>query len=156
VLARDPDGRSSDAADSCPDERFGPAEILKYVVQGWSLEVTVAEARAPPGLETPRPGSDLAMARATPALLGLFSVVTLLAVQWHRAGLLVAEPTAWYEKECPTSSACIRLVRQQIWRGRIRGPSSEVADVIISRARVFCSEFMRGTAIVNNINNLIT
>jgi DDE superfamily endonuclease len=130
VLARDPDGRLSDAAYFCTDERFGPEEILKYVVQRWSMEVTFEEARAHLGLETQRQWSDLAIARTTPVLLGLFSVVTLLAVQWHRAGLLVAEQTAWYEKECPTFSDCIRLVRQQIWRSRIMGPSSEVADVI--------------------------
>jgi hypothetical protein len=47
-------------------------------------------------------------------LLGLFSIVTLLAVQWHRSGLLVAERTAWYEKDSPAFSDCMRLVRQQI------------------------------------------
>ena len=130
VLARDPDGKLSDAAYFCTDERFGPEEILTYVVQRWSLEVTFEEARAHLGLETQRQWSDLAIARTTPVLLGLFSVVTLLAVQWHRAGLLVPEQTAWYEKECPTFSDCIRLVRQQIWRSRIMGRSSEVADVI--------------------------
>jgi hypothetical protein len=130
VLARDPDGGLSDAAYFCTDERFGPEAILKYVVQRWSMEVTFEEARAHLGLETQRQWSDLAIARTTPVLLGLFSVVTLLAVQWHRAGLLVAERTAWYEKECPTFSDCIRLVRQQIWQSRIMGPSSKVAEVL--------------------------
>jgi hypothetical protein len=130
VLARDLEGRLSDAAYFCTDERFVPEEILKHVVQRWSMEVTFEEARAHLGLETQRQWSDLAIARTTPVLLGLFSVVTLLAVQWHRSGLLVAEPTAWYEKECPTFSDCMRLARQQIWRSRILGPSSEAADVI--------------------------
>jgi DDE superfamily endonuclease len=130
MLARDLEGRLSDAAYFCTDERFVPEEILKYVVQRWSMEVTFEEARAHLGLETQRQWSDLAIARTTPVLLGLFSVVTLLAVQWHRSGLLVAEQTAWYEKECPTFSDCMRLARQQIWRSRIMGPSSEAADVI--------------------------
>jgi hypothetical protein len=130
VLARDLEGRLSDAAYFCTDERFGPEEILKYVVQRWSMEVTFEEARAHLGLETQRQWSDLAIARTTPVLLGLFSVVTLLAVQWHRSGLLVTEQTAWYEKGCPTFSDCMRLARQQIWRSRIMGPSSEAADVI--------------------------
>jgi hypothetical protein len=82
------------------------------------------------GLETQRQWSDLAIARTTPVLLGLFSVVTLLAVQWHQAGLLVAEQTAWYEKESPTFSDCIRLARQQIWRSRITGSSHPQADVL--------------------------
>jgi Transposase DDE domain len=130
VLARDLEGRWSDAASFCTDERFVPEEILQYVVQRWSMEVTFEEARAPLGLETQRQWSDLAIARTTPVLLGLFSVVALLAVQWHRSGSLVAEQTAWYEKECPTFSDCMRLARQQIWRSRILGPSSEAADVI--------------------------
>ena len=130
VLARDLEGRLSDAAYFCTDERFGPEEILKYVVQRWSMEVTFEEARAHLGLETQRQWSDLAIARTTPVRLGLFSVVTLLAVQWHRSGLLVTEQTAWYEKGCPTFSDCMRLARQQIWRSRIMGPSSEAADVI--------------------------
>ena len=128
VLARDPEGELSDAAYFCTDERFGSEEILKYVVQRWSVEVTFEEARAHLGLETQRQWSDLAIARTTPVLLGLFSLVTLLAVQWHQAGLLVAERTAWYEKESPTFSDCMRLVRQQIWQSRIMGPSSEGAD----------------------------
>ena len=130
ILARDPEGEQSDAAYFCTEERFLPEEILKYVVQRWSVEVTFEEARAPLGLETQRQWSDLAIARTTPMSLGLFSIVTLLAVQWHRSGLLVAERTAWSEKDSPTFSDCMRLVRQQIWRSRIMGPSTETADVI--------------------------
>src|SRR3954471_2013627 len=130
LLARDPAGELSDAADFCTEERFLPVEILRYVVQRWSVEVTFEEARAHLGLETQRQWSDLAIARTTPVLLGLFSVVTLWAMQWHRAGLLVAEQTAWYEKECPTFSDCMRLARQQIWRSRITGTSRPLADVL--------------------------
>ena len=130
LLARDPAGELPDAAYFCTEERFGPVEILTYVVQRWSVEVTFEEARAHLGLETQRQWSDLAIQRTTPVLLGLFSVVTLLAVQWHQAGLLVAEQTAWYEKECPTFSDCMRLARQQIWRSRITASSCPMADVL--------------------------
>jgi DDE superfamily endonuclease len=130
VLARDGSGELPDAAYFCTEERFLPAEILKYVVQRWSVEVTFEEARAHLGLETQRQWSDLAIARTTPVLLGLFSIVTLLAVRWHQAGLLVAEQTAWYEKECPTFSDCMRLARQQIWRSRITGLSCPQGDVL--------------------------
>ena len=130
LLARDPAGELPDAAYFCTEERFGPVEILTYVVQRWSVEVTFEEARAHLGLETQRQWSDLATQRTTPVLLGLFSVVTLLAVQWHQAGLLVAEQTAWYEKECPTFSDCMRLARQQIWRRRITASSCPMADVL--------------------------
>ena len=130
VLARDPEGEQADAAYFCTDERFGPEEILKYVVQRWSVEVTFEEARAHLGLETQRQWSDLAIQRTTPVLLGLFSLVTLAAVRWHEAGLLSAERTAWYAKEEPTFSDCLRLVRGRIWQARISGTSEGGADVI--------------------------
>ena len=130
VLARDPEGTQPDAAYFCTDDCFGPEEILRYVVQRWSLEVTFEEARAHLGLETQRQWSDRAIARTTPVLLGLFSVVTLAAVRCHEAGLLSAEQTAWYAKEEPTFSDCLRLIRGRIWQARISGTSGGEADVI--------------------------
>ena len=130
ILARDPEGALSDAAYFCTDERFRPEQILKYVVQRWRVEVTFEEARAHLGLETQRQWSDLAIQRTTPVLLGVFSLVTLLAVEWHQAGLLEAERTAWYEKEGPRFSDCMRLARQQIWRSRIMGPWGEEVEVL--------------------------
>jgi hypothetical protein len=130
VLARDPEGEQPDAAYLCTDEGVAPERILKYVVQRWSLEVTLEEARAHLGLETQRQWSDLAIARTTPVLLGVFSVVTLAALRCHEAGLLSAEQTAWYVKEQPTFSDCLRLIRGRIWEARISGTSEDGADVI--------------------------
>ncbi len=130
VLTRDPEGGQSDAAYFCTSAHFLPEEILKYVVQRWSVEVTFEEARAHLGLETQRQWSDLAIARTTPVLLGLFSVVTLAALQCYEAGFLSAERTAWYAKEEPTFSDCLRLVRARIWQARISGLSGDEADVI--------------------------
>ena len=45
----------------------------------WQLEVTFQEVRKHLGFETQRQWSDLAIGRTTPALLGLFSLVTLFA-----------------------------------------------------------------------------
>lgn len=50
----------------------------------WLLEVRFEEARAHLGMETQRQWSDLAIARTTPILLGLFSLVTTLAHQIHK------------------------------------------------------------------------
>jgi len=130
VLTRDPAGQVSDAAYFCTEDQFLPVAILRYVVQRWSVEVTFEEVRAHLGLETQRQWSDLAIARTTPVLLGLFSIVTLLAVRWHEAGLLVAHQTAWYEKACPTFSDCIGLARQQIWRSRITALSPPLGDAL--------------------------
>jgi hypothetical protein len=61
----------------------------------------------------------------TPVLLGLFSVVTLLALGWHKEGSLSARGAAWYAKGSATFSDCIRLVREKIWRVRISDGSKE-------------------------------
>jgi ABC-type uncharacterized transport system permease subunit len=45
----------------------------------WRLEVTWQEARAHLGMETQHQWNKRAIARTTPAFLGLFSIVTLLA-----------------------------------------------------------------------------
>jgi hypothetical protein len=45
----------------------------------WQVEVTYEEARRHLGLETQRQWSDKAIARITPALLGLFAWITLVA-----------------------------------------------------------------------------
>ena len=128
VLARDPEGEHRDAAYLCTDQRLSPGPILGYVVRRWSLEVTFEEARAHLGMETQRQWSDRAIARTTPVLLGLYSVVTLLALRWHDAGALVAEQSAWYVKGSPTFSDCLALVRQRIWRSRISQGSGEQAE----------------------------
>jgi hypothetical protein len=43
------------------------------------MEVTIEDARAHLGSEMQRQWSDLAIARTTPLLLGLFSIETLMA-----------------------------------------------------------------------------
>ena len=54
----------------------------------WQLEVTFQEARRHLGFETQRQWSEMAIRRATrratPALLGLFSLIALFAHQWMR------------------------------------------------------------------------
>ena len=67
------------------------------------------------GVETQRQWSDLAIARTTPCLLGLFSLVTLLGADLHRRGKLKVRTAAWYAKEQLTFSDTIAAVRQQVW-----------------------------------------
>jgi hypothetical protein len=50
-----------------------------WFVMRWRLEVTFHEVRDHLGVETQRQWSDPAIVRSTPALLGLFSLVSLLA-----------------------------------------------------------------------------
>lgn len=78
--------------------------------------MTYHEVREHLGVETQRQWSDLAILRSTPALLGLFSLVTLMAHQHARRRKLPIRQTAWYHKTQPTFSDALALVRRQIWQ----------------------------------------
>lgn len=115
VLLRDPLRRFGPQALLCTDVARDPLQIVGWFVQRWQLEVTLREVRDHLGVETQRQWSDKAIARTTPALLGLFSVVTLLADRLdHRARLRVSA-TAWYCKQRPTFSDTLAAVRRRIW-----------------------------------------
>jgi hypothetical protein len=58
------------------------------------------------------------MARTTPVLLGLFSLTTVLTLQWSGDGQLPVPVTAWYHKDEPTFADCLALVHQHLWRAR--------------------------------------
>jgi hypothetical protein len=76
VLIRDPQGEFKTQALLCTDLEADPEEILSWFVMRWQLEVTFQEVRRHLGFETQRQWSELAIRRTTPALLGLFSVVS--------------------------------------------------------------------------------
>jgi hypothetical protein len=130
VLVRDPEGQLQDAAFFCTALQATPEQILQWVVMRWSVEVTFEEARAHLGVETQRQWSDLAIARTTPVLLGLFSLVTLLALRLSPTGQIPVEATAWYHKTEATFSDCIALVRQHIWRARYFVHSAPKAECV--------------------------
>jgi len=130
VLVRDPAGKLRDEAFFCTAVEATPQQILTWVVWRWSVEVTFEEARAHLGVETQREWSDKAIARTTPVLLGLFSLVTLLTMEMKKAGEIRVEQTAWYKKEEPTFSDCIALVRRRIWHSRCLVNSGHQAEVI--------------------------
>jgi len=115
VLVRDPLGRFGPQALLCTDPAREPGQILRWFVQRWRIEVTLQETRAHLGVETQRQWSDLAIARTTPCLLGLFSLVTLLATRLSPGARLAAAATAWYRKPRPTFSDTLAAVRRQFW-----------------------------------------
>jgi hypothetical protein len=130
VLVRDPAGKLSDAAFFCTDVHATPEQILHWVVMRWSVEVTFEEARAHLGVETQRQWTDQAIARTTPVLLGLFSLVTVLALRFCPQGRIPVEGTAWYHKPEATFTDCLALVRQHIWRARYLVNSAPQADLV--------------------------
>ena len=56
-----------------------------------------------------------AIARTTPALLGLFSLITLWAAEAKATFTLNVRTAAWYAKEQPTFSDAIATVRRVLW-----------------------------------------
>ena len=81
-----------------------------------AVETTYGEARAHLGMETQRQWSDNAIARTTPCLLGLFSLVTLLAAQLTPQARQAVATSAWYRKRRPTFSDTLAAVRREFWR----------------------------------------
>lgn len=116
VLIRDPKGKFKPQALLCTDLTVKPEQILQWFVMRWRVEVTFQEVRTHLGVETQRQWNDWAILRTTPALLGLFSLVTLLAHRLTRHDQLPVRQAAWYVKRLPTFSDALGVVRQQLWR----------------------------------------
>jgi len=116
VLVRDPLGKMKPAAFLCTDLDVSPEQILQWYVMRWNVEVTFEDARAHLGLETQRQWSEWAIARTTPALLGLYSLVVLLAQHLSGEHALTTRTTAWYVKPEATFSDVIALVRRYLWQ----------------------------------------
>ncbi len=115
VLIRDPQDTFPTQALLCTDLDVCPEQIITWFTQRWQLEVTFHEVRAHLGVETQRQWTDLAILRTTPALLGLFSLVTLLAHERLSAPAPPVRQAAWYRKSTPTFLDAIALVRQDLW-----------------------------------------
>jgi hypothetical protein len=92
-----------------------PEQMLPWFVRRWTMEVTFEEARAHLGMETQRQWNDRSIARTTPALLSLYSIITLTAHRLSEQGATCARSTAWYRKTHPTFSDALAWVRRHIW-----------------------------------------
>lgn len=129
VLIRDPAGKFAPQALLCTDLNASPLQIISWFVLRWQLETTFQEVRLHLGVETQRQWSDLAILRTTPALLGLFSLVTLLAQEQWVLGKLCIRESAWYAKELATFSDALACVRRDLWERLGFWMSSQEPDV---------------------------
>jgi hypothetical protein len=114
VLVRDPQGRLSPYALFCTAPAVDALAILAAYLQRWNVEVTFEEVRAHLGLETQRQWTTRAVGLTTPCLLGLFSVVVLMAHAAHPDRLPIRQ-AAWYPKPEPTFSDALAAVRRHLW-----------------------------------------
>ncbi len=115
VLIRDPQGAFHPQALLCTDPAADPTQILEWFVLRWQLEVTFQEVRTHLGVETQRQWSDLAIARTTPILLGLFSWTALAAHALQKHHPITQRTAAWYAKPSPTFVDAIALARRHLW-----------------------------------------
>jgi hypothetical protein len=130
VLIRDPQGQYEPMALLCTDQQAEAAQIVEWFVLRWTVEVTFHEVRAHLGVETQRQWSDLAILRTTPALLALFSLVTVFAQQLLGEQPFPVRQAAWYTKALPTFSDTLALVRQHLWPSAFFSVSSADADTV--------------------------
>ena len=80
--------------------------------------MTFEEARRHLSVETQRQWSDQAIARTTPALMGLFSLACLMALRLVEKGAMPVRQSAWYRKQDATFSDVLAFVRRAIWAGK--------------------------------------
>ena len=137
VLIRDPQGKFVPQALLCTDQAVTATQIIEWFVLRWQVEVTFHEVRSHLGVETQRQWSDLAILRTTPALLGLFSLVTIFAHQLLQEQSFPVRQTAWYSKALPTFADTLAFVRQQLWPVTLSFMSSAQPDRVESPRALF-------------------
>jgi hypothetical protein len=138
VLIRDPQGEFETQALLCTDLATEPEQIISWFVRRWQMEATFQEVRQRLGFQTQRQWSEKAIRRTAPALLALFSLVTLFA---HRRmaqeGSRAIRRAAWYEKPRPTFSDALALVRKELWaQATLCGSHRQDETVKVPRAFV--------------------
>ncbi len=89
-------------------------DIVLWFILRWNIEITFEEVRMCLGFETQRQWSDKAIARTSPALLGLFSLIVLMAITLHPQQLPV-QRASWYDKKEATFSDTLLAVRHHLW-----------------------------------------
>ncbi len=137
VLVRIPGSADAPKAFLCTDLGAAPLQIVAWYVRRWTVEVTFAEVRRHLGVETQRQWSAPAVARTTPCLLGLFSVVALAADTLHASGGLLPRQSAWYSKAVPTFSDALAAVRIELWRAAVSETSGRGTQRAVNTGAVF-------------------
>jgi len=130
VIIRDVVGKFDPQALLSTDLTLIPEQILAFFMRRWQMEPTFRHVREHLGVETQRQWSDKAIARTTPALFGLFSLVTLLAHTLLTRHDLTIRTAAWYPKPLPTFSDALALLRSRLWSHLTFQMSADDSDMI--------------------------
>jgi hypothetical protein len=130
VLIRDPEGQFAPQALLSTDVTNDAQQMVEWFVLRWQLEVTFHEVRTHLGVETQRQWSALAILRTTPALLALFSLVTVFAHQLLDGQTMPVRQAAWYAKATPTFADTLAFVRQHLWPVTLSYMSYPTPDMV--------------------------
>ena len=114
VIVRDPKRIFKTQALLCTDVNISAEQIIQWFIRRWQVEVTFHEVRTQLGVETQRQWADLSILRITPALLGLFSMIPLLANRHAHRQTLPVQQAAWYPQKLPTFSDALALVKETL------------------------------------------
>jgi len=147
VIVRDPKQLFKTQALLCTDVNISAEQIIEWFVRRWQVEVTFHEARTHLGVENQRQWADLSILRSTPALLGLFSIVTLLANVHAQKQNLPIQQAAWYSKTLPTFSDALRLVKQTLFAQRYFRTSKFGSEIRKSSPARSSYHFSRSTRV---------
>jgi hypothetical protein len=118
------------------EQNCAAKDIIECYVLRWSIEVTFEEVRMHLGFETQRQWSDKAIARTSPCLLGLFSLVVLIAITLHPHNLPI-QRSSWYSKKEATFSDALFAVRKHLWGVEQFASSPDYADSVLIPAQLF-------------------
>ena len=130
VLIKTPDGKNVAEVLFSTSVNHTATQIVEWFVLRWNIEVTFEEVRAHLGVETQRQWSDQAIARTTPILMGLYSIVTIIGLKLVDSKKLIqSEITTWYDKQSErTFSDILIAVRNVIWREKHFSKSENNGD----------------------------
>jgi hypothetical protein len=115
VIMRHVAGKFGPQALLSTDLDLTPEQRLAFFRRRWPMDPTFRHVRDHLAVETQRHWSDTALARPTPVLLGLFSLVTRLAHTLLTRHDLPTRPAAGYPKPWPTFADALALVRPRLW-----------------------------------------
>ena len=120
VLVKDPEGKMQTVPLVSSNPHHTPEFIIEAFVMRFSIEILFEEARAHLGMETQRQWSDKAIARSTPLIFALFSLICLIALKLRETVDLSVSTSAWYAKnpDEATFSDIIAYVRRFCWADR--------------------------------------
>lgn len=138
VLVRCPEHSFKPTALFCSDPTVSPKQIILWFIARWNIEVTFEEGRAFLGFETQRHWSVRAIERTTPCLMGLFSLVVVMAQTLHPDALPVRQ-ASWYPKPEATFSDALAAVRRDLWGNFDYSISADGANLHQMPENILCS-----------------